>query len=111
MSGSGNIVGRLMICQRCGGKTPCRNGNQRYCPECKAIIVHEQNVSGGQRRRARLADAALIGGNGKMTIGQVNALAREQGMTYGKFVAQEMSKMEEEMINAVVEKDGGECGG
>lgn len=81
-------VGKPMICQRCGRETLCKNGNQRYCDECKVAAVKEQNTASRLRRNARAVYAKAVAPKSAVpSIAEIDRKAREKRMSYGKYVA------------------------
>lgn len=77
-------------CEGCGKKFMPKRKNGKYCsPECRGMNRKKDKVdsvqqSGGQQSNAR-HPRGQQSGKGK-TIREINRMAREQGLTYGKLV-------------------------
>lgn len=59
------------------------NRNVKYCPECRAKVIQDR----GKMRYKRNAQKNKKENNGKPTLSDIERMARESGMTYGKFCA------------------------
>ncbi|MCH5207558.1 MAG: hypothetical protein J1F04_01630 [Oscillospiraceae bacterium] len=64
------------ICLRCG-KVPARSG-KLYCAECAKLFSAENKQRYINKKRKR---------QNKPTVADINRLAMENGMSYGKYVA------------------------
>ncbi len=70
-------------------KRKCRFCNLKFVPKCGAQKFCDddcrERYNEEQRRKARIEK---LGANKVMSIAEVNQMARDKGMTYGKFVAE-----------------------
>ena len=81
-------------CQECGKTFTKRRSNQRYCcEECCRLGTLRRNRASYNRRYAE----AKKKGKGKKkklsTLAEINQLARDAGMTYGKYMALQYGKL------------------
>lgn len=78
------------LCERCGKLMVQVQHNRKRCPEC-AYIVHREQIK--QRYIARKDTMTQCRGKQvkRTTISDINRIAAESGMSYGKYVAAVMS--------------------
>lgn len=73
------MTGKTYICEVCG-KEVNRGRNGRYCEECAAEIKRERKRHAAKKPTNQLKPGSL---------GSIARKAKEAGMTYGKYVAQQ----------------------
>lgn len=78
------------LCARCGKLMVQVEHNRKRCPEC-ALIVHREQARQRQRDRKEEMLQRGVQRVKKATIAEINRLAAELGMSYGKYVAAVMS--------------------
>lgn len=82
-----NIKAKTIFCTVCGKCVEVNgytNRNVKYCPECRAKVIKERDKEKYERRKAKQNGKES---NGKPTLSDIERMARESGMTYGKFCA------------------------
>ena len=74
------------LCERCGKLMAQVQHNRKRCPEC-AEIVHREQIK--QRYIARKDTMTQCRGKQvkRTTISDINRIAAESGLSYGKYVA------------------------
>lgn len=78
------------LCARCGKLMVQVEHNRKRCPEC-ALIVHREQARQRQRERKEELLHSSEKQVEKLTINDIDRLAAELGMSYGKYVAAEKS--------------------
>lgn len=78
------------LCERCGKLMAQVQHNRKRCPECAEIVHREQAC---QRQRDKKDTMTQCRGKQvkRTTISDINRIAAESGMSYGKYVAVVMS--------------------
>lgn len=79
-----NIKTKIIFCSVCGKCVEVNvytNRNAKYCPECRVKVVKDRE----KMRYKRNAQKKKKENNGKPTLSDIERMARESGMTYGKF--------------------------
>ncbi len=69
------------VCKRCGKEYVRVSGFQKYCPDCRVRLQEERRIKPIKPRKKRL------------TLSQVEKIAREHGMSYGYAVAAGLDKI------------------
>lgn len=79
------------LCERCGKLMVQVQHNRKRCPEC-AYIVHLEQIK--QRYIDRKDTMTQCRGQQvkRTTVADINRIAAESGMSYGKYVAAVMSE-------------------
>lgn len=73
------MTGKTYICEVCG-KEVNRGRNGRYCEECADEIRRERKRNATKKKSAPPKPGSLS---------EISRKAKEAGMTYGKYVAQQ----------------------
>lgn len=71
-------------CQMCRGRIWSKSGRKRYCEAC---LAEKERIRKMRKRAKPNVTRARSGALTGMSLAEVNALARENGMNYGAFVA------------------------
>lgn len=87
-----NIKTKIISCSACGKDFEANiytNYRTKYCPECRSVIERNRNCEKSKRqaerrRKRKQMEKETIS---KPTLSDVERMARESGMTYGKFCA------------------------
>ena len=74
------------LCERCGKLMVQVQHNRKRCPECAEIVHREQAC---QRQRDKKDTMTQCRGQQvkRTTVADINRIAAESGMSYGKYVA------------------------
>ena len=86
------------LCERCGKLMAQVQHNRKRCPECAEIVHREQAC---QRQRDKKDTMTQCCGKQvkRTSIADINRIAAEFGMSYGKYVAAGMSDASSGQIN------------
>ncbi len=87
-------MSRKTVCKRCGAEIDAgKNGRREYCDKCRAI-VRRKAVSDSKKksklnpdRPKRIVSMPSRSALTTYTIVDLNAMARELGITYGQLVS------------------------
>lgn len=70
-------------CRMCRGRIWSKSGRKRYCEAC---LAEKKRIRKMRKRGKPNVTRARSGALAGMSLAEVNALARENGMSYGAFV-------------------------
>ena len=82
-----NIKTKTIFCTFCGKCVEVNgftNRNVKYCFECREKVTKERDKARYERKKQ---SKTVKESNGKPTLSDIERMARESGMTYGKFCA------------------------
>ena len=78
-------------CTVCGGRFETNffgRRNAKYCPVCRKEVNKQREKEAYQKRKKeKKLNNSEKSENTPLTLSEINALAKENGMTYGQFVA------------------------
>jgi ribosomal protein L20 len=77
-------------CIICGGRFETNffgSRNAKYCPICRKEVNKQRDKEAYKRRKEKKQQKAEADENRPLTLSEIAALARENGMSYGQFVA------------------------
>lgn len=66
--------------------------NAKYCPVCRKEVNKQRDKEAYQRRKEKKQKKSEVDENRPLTLSEIVAIARENGMSYGQFVAKMQKK-------------------
>jgi ribosomal protein L20 len=82
-------------CIICGGRFETNffgRRNAKYCPVCRKEVNKQRDKEAYNRRKEKKQQKAEADENRPLTLSEIASIARENGMSYGQFVAKMKNK-------------------
>ena len=82
-------------CIICGGRFETNffgSRNAKYCPVCRKEVNKQRDKEAYKRRKEKKQQKSEIDENRTLTLSEIAAIARGNGMSYGQFVAKMQNK-------------------